>query len=740
MVLSSCARPEAKKARFIAQGKKFLEAKDYNRAIIAFKNAAAAVPDDAEAQYQLGSAYIAAGDTHAAAGSFQRATELNPAHAGAQIMLAQQLARSGDAQLIEDARDRVKSVLSSSPDNIGAVQTLALTEFQLGRPEEAERQLRQALSRFPRNLTSAVSLADLLLSRKDLSGAEAALKEAVAQAPDSADALVALAAFYAMTGKLQAAEDQAVRALKIDSKSGSALVVLAGIQLTSGRRDESEKTYQRAAALPDYKSVYAVYLLQNGKTSQGIAELERLVAADPADVGLRRNLLSAYESSGDYSRAEHLLAEALKKKEDDPEVLYQRGQLYLTMGRYADARKDVDVLLQRYSASPEAHYLSARIFQETGAAARRAGELREALRHGPHLLQARLELAQTYIDSGSPKSALPVLDEAPGDQHKSLPFILERNWALLAMRDYPELSKGLVDAFAAGRNPEALLQSGMLQLELEKPAAALPLLEEALRANPEDLRIVRALFRCYLAAKQIPAGTGAFRQYAAERPKSPWAQEAVGEWYAATGNTAEARKAFDAAIALNPKFRPAYLMLVHLDMNEAKPAPARERLLRLLAIYEIDAEAHHLLAGIEYEAGNVAAALPHFKRAVELDPANVDALNDLAYVLLLSGHTDEALTYAQAAQEKAPENGAVLDTLGWALYSKEFYKQAVEHLQKAVTKGGGALPRYHLAMAYVKVGDVDLGEEALEKALRMDPKIPEASMARQLIAESVRAK
>jgi tetratricopeptide (TPR) repeat protein len=371
---------------------------------------------------------------------------------------------------------------------------------------------------------------------------------------------------------------------------------------------------------------------------------------------------------------------------------------------------------------------------------KRANELRETLRYGPHLLQARLELAQTYIDSGSPKSALPVLDEAPPDQHKLVPFILERNWALLAMRDYAELSKGLAEVFKSGRTPEALLQSGTLQLDLEKPAAALPLLEEALRANPDDLRIVRALFRCYLAGKRIPAGTDAFKQYAAQRPKSPWAQEALGEWYAATGNTADARKAFDAAIALNPKFRPAYLALVHLDMNEAKPAQARERLLRLLSIYEIDAEAHHLLAGIEYEAGNVASALPHFKRAVELDPANADALNDLAYVLLLSGKTDEAMAYAQAAQEKAPENGAVLDTLGWALYNKGLYKQAVEHLQKAVTKGGGALPRYHLSMAYVKVGDVDLGEEALEKALRMDPKIPEASMARQLIAESVHPK
>ena len=56
----------------------------------------------------------------------------------------------------------------------------------------------------------------------------------------------------------------------------------------------------------------------------------------------------------------------------------------------------------------------------------------------------------------------------------------------------------------------------------------------------------------------------------------------------------------------------------------------------------------------------------------------------------------------------------------------------------AVNKGGGALPRYHLAMAYVKAGDLDLGEETLEKALRMDATIPEASMARQLIAEAVR--
>ena len=740
LAMSGCAKPEAKKARFMAQGRKFLDAKDYSRAILAFKNAAAVVPGDAEIQYQLGMAYSAAGDLRDATRFFERATELNPAHTGAQIMLAQQFARSGDPQLVEDARDRAKKVLSSSPDNIGAVQTLAFTDVQMGRPEEAERELREALSKFPNSLASAVSLADLLLSRKDFDGAEAVLIGAVKQAPDSPDPEVALAAFYAMTGKLAAAEEYVGRALKVDPNDGSALVVLAGVQLSSGRREEAERTFQRASAVPKYKSVYAVYLLENGKMSQGIAELEKLVAADPDDVGLRTRLQSAYESAGEYSQAEGLLAKELRTKPNDPNILYQRGELYLTMGRYADAQADTNTLLQRYPKSPDAHYLMARVFRETGAGLKRTNELQEAVRYGPELLQARLELAQELIDSGAPQSAMAILDEAPQGQHKLAPFILERNWVLLAMRNFTALSNGIAEVSAAGKNPEALLQSGMMQLELQKPNAAQPVLEEALRADPEDLRIVRALFRCYLAAKQIPTGSATFRQYAAERPKSPWAQEALGEWYAAIGNTADARKAFDAAIALNPKFRPAYMMLVQLDLKEGNPAAAREKLVRILAIYDTDSESHHLLAGLEYASGNTASALAQYKRAVELDPSNVDDLNDLAYVLLLSGHADEAMTYAQTAKEKAPDNGAVLDTLGWVLYNKGIYSGAVENLQKAVAKGGGAVPVYHLAMAYVKNGDLDLGEQTLEKALRIDPKIPEASMARQLIADPVRSR
>jgi len=449
-------------------------------------------------------------------------------------------------------------------------------------------------------------------------------------------------------------------------------------------------------------------------------------------------LVSAYESAGRHQDSEKLLTAAMKSKSNDPELLFRRGEVYLAMRRYTDAQADVNKLLHSYPASPDAHYLLARISNATGDTANWTQQLQEAIRYGPDFLQARMDLAQSFIDSNSPRAALNLLNEAPKAQQRTLPFIAQRNWALLAVRDFPELSKGLDDAFALGRQPEILLQAGLMQLETKKPAAAQPLIEEALRSNPEDPRIVRALARCYLDQKQTVTGLAAFKEYAAQRPKSPWAQEALGEWYVLTGNNGDARQAFSDARALDPQFRSADVMLVHLDIKEGKLNSARERLRQMLAVNEKDAGSHYTLAGLEYQDGKVASALAHFKRAVDLQPSNAVALNDLAYVLMDSGQIDEAIKYAQSAQEKAPENAAINDTLGWALYQKHVYKTAVQHLQKAAAGNGNAVHRYHLAMAYVKMGDLDLGEDTFEAALKIDPNVPEASMARQLIADSVR--
>src|SRR5579871_5119427 len=96
--------PEAKEARYLENGRKAFDKKDYAAAILHFKNAAAAVTWDSEPHYQLALAYLAEGDFASAAANLERATVLKPRHAAAQLKLAEVLAASRDKRVLEEAR------------------------------------------------------------------------------------------------------------------------------------------------------------------------------------------------------------------------------------------------------------------------------------------------------------------------------------------------------------------------------------------------------------------------------------------------------------------------------------------------------------------------------------------------------------------------------------------------------------------------------------------------------------
>ncbi len=102
------------------------------------------------------------------------------------------------------------------------------------------------------------------------------------------------------------------------------------------------------------------------------------------------------------------------------------------------------------------------------------------------------------------------------------------------------------------------------------------------------------------------------------------------------------------------------------------------------------------------------------------------------------------MKYAEKAVELAPERLAYCDTLGWALYRKGLYGPAIKYLERASSgqeranssHATAALWKYHLAMAYAKSGDVIHGRSTLEAALKLDPNLPEAKMAQQVVGAS----
>ena len=716
--------PQAKEAKALKRGAALLAKKDYNRALLEFRNASKAMPKDAEPYYQTGLVYLAQSNIRSAAAAFRQATELNPKHAQAQLKFSELLTSSRNKELIQEAAKRLEAILANSPGNTEANDTLAIAEWRLGRADDAAARLEQALQKSPDNLKASITLARMKLSAMDPAGAEEILRKAVASAPKSPDAELALAQFYWFSKQPDKAESEIKRALALDPGSAPALAGLAAIQIAAHRTDEAEETYKRLAALPakEYKHLHALFLFQTGKRDAALAEFQRLAQADPEDRAARSRVLAACVMMGKASEAQKLLADALKKNPRDIDALFQRAELSLKAGDAQSAENDLKQVLHFKADSPQAHLALAEVDRVRGAIETERQELNEALRLSPSLLPARLALARNLIASNEAVSALEVMNQTPAQQRGILAVVVERNWALYATANLKEMRTVLDGALKSGRYPELLIQDGILKMREGDYVGARVTADEVLRHNPEEVRAARILADSLIAQKQPQKAVERLAELAQSRPKSAPLQYLLGQFYLSNGRVQEARQAFEAAKSADPNFAQADLSLAGIDWREKRPDDARRRLTAVLAADPKNVSALMMLAGIEGETGNREASIAKYRAVLSIDATNVAALNNLAYSLA-ADNPDEALKYAQQAGELAPNEPAVQDTLGWVYYRKGIYRTAVDYLKNAVAKEPTPRRQFHLAMCYLKAGDPDLGRKTLSAALQKDPNL-----------------
>lgn len=739
LVSSACKRtPEARYARFMATGQRHFEQKDYARAILDFQNAARVSPNQAEPYYRLGLAYLETGNFRAGVGYLMKATDVDPRHVGAQLKLAQLMATSRRQDILEEAARRARAAFAVAPEDAAVLNTLALTELRLGKTEDARHRLEEVLAKFPGELHASVALAQMKLSQRDLAGAEAVLRQAAAQAPRAPEPVLALSEFYAATGKQAEAEHELSRALQIRPDYGPALLRLAEMRLRAGRKEEAAEVFRRLSASSDrsYRPAYALFLLQEGKTAEAIAELERLHRADRADRDLRTRLVAAYLAANRGKDASAVLDEAVKRNPKDLQALLQRGALLVREGKWLEAEQDLMKVLRMDPASAEAHFHMAFVRRAQGEEATAKQELTEAVRLNPVFLAARLELASALLRERSARAALDLLEQAPPAQRSDLRFVLARNSALMALGEYARAREGVREGLAIARTSELLTQDGNLRLLAKDHSGARASLEEALERNPENLAALELLVSSFVAEKRTEMALERVRRHASAHPQSSAIRHFLGEWLLRAGRKEEARAAFAAARASDPKYLPPALRLAQMDGGEGKVDSARQILEELLRSDERNVEARALLASVEHMASNWEAAAQQYRKVLEVQPRNVLALNNLAFLLVdRLAQPDEGLQMAQKAKELAPESLAVDDTLGWAYFHKGFYGSAIQHLERAANhKETTALRKYHLAMAYWKAGEQAKARAALEQARRLDPGLPELKAAENLIS------
>ncbi len=719
LTYTGCARtPQAKRDKYIAAGKKQMEKKDYGRAVLEFKNAVQAMPDDAESYYQLGVAYDASGDAKGAYAGLKKAVQLDPKHQQGATEAGASHGLSGRSSAGAAGRGRAEEALGDSPTP-EVLNSLALAQLRLGETGDATESLEEALKTSPQELRSSIMLARTKFSQKDVAGAEEVLKKACESAPKSSDARIVLGEFYVGQHRWPEGEAEFQKALAIDPKRYRALIDLAQVQNASGEKQQAEQNFKRLAESGEksLKPVHALFLFNNGQQDAAILEFEKLFKQDPNDRIARTRLVSAYEVVHRTADAEKVLADALKKNAHDVDALSQRAELLLNTGKFADAEKDLTEVVRSRPDSADTHYAMSKVHKAQGQRARQQQDLSEALRLNPYFLTARIELAQLLAADKDNKGALELLDRASDNQKQSIQWVAMRNWILWASGDMAELRKGVDRGLAMAKTPDFLIQDGLWNLRAGKYPPAEAAFEQALKVAPGDVRALQALYASYQLRKAGPAGVAKVKEYAAQAPKAPAMQEYLGAMLLQNGDRAGARAAYNAAKAADPKFVQADFALAQMDVLENKLDDARNRLKTILAANDRNSMAHLWLGMVQRSSGNPAAAIDEYRKAVAVDAQNTQALNNLAYELAdTANKPDEALSFAEKARELDPANPHMADTLGWIYYRKGMYSAAIKQMETGAAQDqGNAVIKYHLAMAYAKSGDSRKGSGRLCK-------------------------
>ena len=202
-----------------------------------------------------------------------------------------------------------------------------------------------------------------------------------------------------------------------------------------------------------------------------------------------------------------------------------------------------------------------------------------------------------------------------------------------------------------------------------------------------------------------------------------------GTVYLAMNNRAEARKAFEQALAVNPSSSAAALHLGQLDLREKNVDAASRRFESVLAREPTNAEAMAGMAGVMAARGREADYVAWLRKAIAAHPSLAWPRLMLAEYHLTKNETRQALVLVQEAQAAHPDDPRVLTVLGSvqaAMGSKESALRTFGKVVSLVPKDASAY--WRLGAAQLSVNNLPAARGSANRALALRPDYADAAV------------
>jgi tetratricopeptide (TPR) repeat protein len=303
--------------------------------------------------------------------------------------------------------------------------------------------------------------------------------------------------------------------------------------------------------------------------------------------------------------------------------------------------------------------------------------------------------AQTLLDIGRLDEALKILDTLALQQPE--PAGVERLRGMAFYEQGQIQSSATAFEHAVAQDPgdrEAMQMAGVALFRIGKPAAAIPLLEQAHLSNSRtniDSNYVLGL--CYLDTRRFDDARKAFATQYGFPPESPSAYLLAARMMLRRDYLPVAGSFGQKALSLNPSLPLAHLLLGQIRLAQSQLTEAVAEFTRESELNPLYGEVYDRLGDTYLRQGDYNKAQGALDRAVLLEPNSPVPFILLGKVLLKQQDPVMAKTYLDKALAMDPRNYMTHTLLGQAYRSLGQASQASHEFQVAEQIQADAQPK-----------------------------------------------
>ncbi|MBR0568050.1 PEP-CTERM system TPR-repeat protein PrsT [Azoarcus sp. L1K30] len=651
-------------SRYYEDGLSRFGKQDVQGAIIQLKNALQQDRSMLAAHLLLAKAYLVDGDVGPAEVEFREALKLGVNRAEVAVPLGRIYLMQGRSQVLLD------SVAAEGLPAATRLEVLVLrgkAYAALGKLPEASSSFAEARAIDPGSVIPLVAEVPVLLANGKGEDASKVAARAVELAPADAEALNARASVAHATGLLANALKDYERAIELQPKFLDARVARAGILIDIGRDADAARDLEE--------------VVRFAPTEPRVAYLRALLAGRRGDAQAAGVLLEDAARLVDALPAEWVAGQ---------EQLLMVGALAHHAGRqYEKARKYLDVLVTRYPRNPGARKLLAAVYIDTADYPRATDLLENVLRLQPDDPQALYLLGRAYLGLKRYAKATALLEKA--------------------------VSLG-------GADPGLRATLGFSQLGQNDTVAAIGNLQGAFDKTPDDFSLALALANLHMQHGETKKALDVAQRASEAMPSNPAVQNLLGVVKGATKDLAGARRAYQAALKIDPGFNSARLNLARVDIAEGRLAEARKTYADMLRTNKRDAIAMYEFAILEQGAGRKDEALRWIEKAAAEQPSDVKIGLALIEMRAVAGDKLAARDAARALSSRRSGDLTVLEALARAELDVGAIKpaqQVLKDMTRLAEFDAAALVR--IGYLQIAASDFSAAAYSAQKALQGRP-------------------